>query len=967
MLAMFANVPGADAFNDIGIGLNGNQELLTDPSRPVVYWGDDVGYLHVLNYSSGGTTLINLSGEVRSLDLSPDGKYLAVASVSAIHIVDLTTEAIDSIFPLDIEPRSIRYGNSDRLFVSDWNSNLVKILNSTTGTTTGSFNAGHHVVMEIDDGGNTLLAFSQGGETNTTVSRYSIATDTPILLDSNDELGQFFSQAVVDWVNGTIYVACRSPFEIQARSIVSLEKIGSYPIPAFPNGIALSRDGKTIYGVSCHGGYGYEGSSAIYTYDVLNSTLLSIHYVHSDIGPIAPTDDPNKVALVAPLRLELVGPSIVPENPAPGSVYAYTPGYLSFNVESYVAINPEYVTASIDDFPYEVASPGGHRFMVNITEPLSVGHHEIEIKVLRGSWTVVSNWSFTIDPDLGGAIAPSLTLLAPEDGTSLIEAPVKIEVAYTEPTPPPLASEVSIIYDGTRLATYQDPYDRSHYFALPPSAPSSNFTIAIAGEIDLDTSTIQHSWSITCGNGPGLYAGSPASGSYLGSSPDQITAEMYLGSPVATIYQASLTVKIDNNIIPSTIDEDQNIVANIASPLSSGVHQVHIVLDTSSGPLELEWSFSIAPPGQSYQFIRTYYGPDFNMLTPNNWTVSMDQPLGNGLYADLKILGPAYGGVTTNVLVQSGMDPDARGDQASIRAFADATRSGLGAQGYGVEMIGQINYTKVANLTAGIWHMRWCGYGMIQSMALVVDEDNGQYWLITCTISEGASDYVWPTFEKMITSIQINRTVGTIEQEYHQYERVSDYSLLVPNGWTVKEDVTSGDTTFSLSVTGPRLDEFTINILLQNGTDPSIREDQAYLTSQVADRFIQALRGQGVEATLYEDPVFTTISNHTAMIVSIKWTSPAIIQKTAFIVDEQHHRFWIFTCSAAESTYQEYSDVFDTVIESYNVTNVTSNDNGDTADLFSGGLPIVLVGGCVAVALVVTVILPAVLRRRKGP
>ncbi len=964
---MFANVPEAAAFDDIGIGLNGHQELLADPSRPVVYWGDDVGYLHVLNYSSGGTTLINLGREVRSLDLRSDGKYLAVASVSAIHIVDLRTEAIDSILPLDIEPRSIRYGNGDRLFVSDWNSNLVKILNSATGTTIGSFDAGRHVVLEIDDDGNTLLAFSQGSETNTSVSRYSIATDTPLLLDSTDELGQFFSQAVVDWANGTFYLACSSPFEVQVRSIASLEKIGSYPIPAFPTGIALSRDGKTIYGVSCHGGYDYEGSSVIYAYDVLNSTLLSIHYVHSDLGPIAPTDDPNKVALVAPLRLETIGPTIVPERPAPGSVYAYTPGYLTFNVESYVTITPENVTASIDNFPYEVASPDGHRFEVNITQPLSVGQHEIEIKVWRGSWTVVSNWSFTIDPDHAGAIAPSLTLLAPLDGASLSEGPVKIEIAYTEPTPPPLASEVSIIYDGTRLATYQDPSERGHYYSLTPSTPSPNFTIAIVGEIDLDTATIQHSWSITCGNGPILYAGSPAPGSYLGSSPDQITAEVYLGDPASTINPASLTVKIDNDIIPSTIDVDQNIVANLANPLSSGVHQVHITLDTSSGPLEVEWSFTIAPPGQSYQFIRTYYGPDFNMLTPSNWTVSRDQPLGNGLYADLKILGPTYGDVTTNVLTQSEFDPEARGDLASIHAFANATMAGLGAKGYGVGMIGQLNYTKIANLTAGIWHMRYYGYGMIQTMALVVDEDNGQYWLITCTVAEGASDYVWPTFETMITSIQINRAVGTIEQKYHSYERVGDFDLLVPDGWIVKEEVTSGNTTFSLSVTGPRCDGFTANILLQNGTDPSIREDRAYLTSQVADRFIQALRDQGVEATLYGDPVFTTISNHTTMIVTIKWTSLAIIQKTAFIVDELHHRFWIFTCSAAESSYKEYSDVFDTVIESYNVTNVTSNDNGDMVDIFSSSIPILAVGGCAVVALAVAVVLPAILRRRKDP
>jgi hypothetical protein len=648
--------------------------------------------------------------------------------------------------------------------------------------------------------------------------------------------------------------------------------------------------------------------------------------------------------------------AIYPAAPMPNSLYASTPSCVLFNVTASVPVSPDDVIVSIDDVPLgHPVIPEFPRFQLNLTDPLSTGEHTINVSVASGAAS--AEWTFDIVEDAD--VAPYLTLLSPADGAWLNYAPDSITVSLTDSDPPSQHPEVTITFDGNPLQTY--PQNGTNlYSAIVPSGPVSDHSVAIVGEIHVDGRVVSKEWHILIDplvlREPDMHDLYPVPDSVVTSLPTYVQAELFRGDPPVSVEAESAEVYVDGTLYYPDPLVDDTIHVTI-SPLPVGSHHVKVGVDTSNGWLIREWDFTYDPAAQ-FSFVKVYYGDEYSMLAPDTWTAEMDEVI-SGSRFDLVFTGHQIDGFYQNVNVQSGTGPKTDYDRSFFSNYLANTMAALADQGITVSEVGELNYTTVGDLTAGIWKLYWSGNGIMDAQALLVDPDSGRYWLITCTASQGSFGSVWPTFESMITSLEVED--GGLYFGYTHYTRASDYDLYIPDGWTTQAEYETGGITFSLFVTGPREDDFTVNILLTNGTDYSMKEDQTYLRAQINDRFLKELEDQGVHATIYEQPTFRTVSNYTAMVFSIKWTTMPVIQKIVIIVDEEHHRYWMFTCSAAESTYDKYSETFDTVVNSFNAT---SEGSGDFNPL-SGDFPVLLIGGVAAGVVLVVIMAVAVLGARR--
>jgi len=135
-------------------------------------------------------------------------------------------------------------------------------------------------------------------------------------------------------------------------------------------------------------------------------------------------------------------------------------------------------------------------------------------------------------------------------------------------------------------------------------------------------------------------------------------------------------------------------------------------------------------------------------------------------------------------------------------------------------------------------------------------------------------------------------------------------------------------------------------VIIKSGIDSTVKGDSAYLWSMI-NSTISGLQGQGLTASLYENPTFKVINNHTGVVFSIHYSNHLIIQKIAIIVDQTNHTYWMIFCTISDQEYLQYQPMFDQMIMSFTASEPASTDLGNLwlivgAAIIFGGLVIVL-------------------------
>jgi len=193
--------------------------------------------------------------------------------------------------------------------------------------------------------------------------------------------------------------------------------------------------------------------------------------------------------------------------------------------------------------------------------------------------------------------------------------------------------------------------------------------------------------------------------------------------------------------------------------------------------------------------------------------------------------------------------------------------------------------------------------------------------------------------------------------ELRPYEHRAGFRVPVPETWDLVEDLELGGLTFETVLTGPIHTGFATNILIETDRDSTVREDNAYLR-QVVDATLSGTP----DSQLSEGPTHRTIAGHAGIVfAATDLTSlPAITQRFAIVVSEDHDRYWFMGLSVHAESFFLYNATFEQMIDGFEITAEPTTSGGSAAVAAVG------IGALAAVVGVVTAFV-LVRERRASP
>src|SRR2546426_2068398 len=235
-----------------GGSINGDQEILADPVRPMIYWAHpDGSTLSFLDAFTGNELSSVVVGQgPMSVDLSSDGTrlYVAVSGENQTTVVDVVQRTVLRVIPLGFSPLSVRSGRPDRLFVAGAQDSAIRIINETTG------NVGDQVtvvraLLEVSPDRAVLLAHSLSSSA-VTLDTFEGSADRLVFRASNgSDVGENPFQTAVDWDAGRAYLVSGTPYGIVVLAVSNLTQVGWLPMGAYPQGVALMRNRHVVIGI----------------------------------------------------------------------------------------------------------------------------------------------------------------------------------------------------------------------------------------------------------------------------------------------------------------------------------------------------------------------------------------------------------------------------------------------------------------------------------------------------------------------------------------------------------------------------------------------------------------------------------------------------------------------------------------------------------------------------------------------
>src|SRR6266540_3519850 len=215
-----------------------SQEILSiiaDPQRDRIYYGDGVKNQVVVIDSNTETIIktIQLSGKPVMMDISKDGKKLAVAH-NMLSIIDLDTYSVTPFSPGKVIT-DVAFDNAGNLYVTSseyWGK--VDKIDSATGNTLLSFGMGpsltnllYQSAMLNTDSTGKYLYVGERGLSPASLYKYDISGASPVFLAEDDHgaIGSNLQDFAVHKNGQTVYLACGAPYEIQEVSASTIDKI----------------------------------------------------------------------------------------------------------------------------------------------------------------------------------------------------------------------------------------------------------------------------------------------------------------------------------------------------------------------------------------------------------------------------------------------------------------------------------------------------------------------------------------------------------------------------------------------------------------------------------------------------------------------------------------------------------------------------------------------------------------------
>lgn len=748
---LIASTDNASGYSNV----NGNQELMVDPSRPLLYYADPFGStLTFLNTDTNSSYVIEVGSAPMSIDISLDGAflYVAVSGAYKIVVVDIELREVCREIPLDFSPLSVRIGRPDRLYVSSLieDRRLIRIIDTDTGEVKNNIDFSYKGVVEVSPDGNILIAAALDN-IPVHVKKYSITTDNPELLVEDDSIiGEAFLQMVPDWDNGRLYLASVWPKGIAVVSMDSLDMVEVLPMNDFPRALSLALDSSIVCGTN-GGPY-----PALSIFNTTTGQRLAQASAPS-VTPCALSGDLSCIFLGPQLLRVNLGPTCDTMTPAPGSVLGYSPRYVSFVIRQGILYPaPLAMNITVDGSEYEVVANemyGYYRFCAILSSDLAIGSHEVSVPIPLPHSVNWCNWSFFVDPESEIARSPSISFCDPYPDASIASAPLEVRACLDMPDPPPRVYEVTIAVDGTSLTATRDPDAYGYEFTtteLNLSIGMHEATASIAWNLGNDTCT----WLFMMRVWPTITPIYPLEGTLLLETVECATAMVDLGTPEVNVTEMRLSV--NENSWPAWQWENNSVNIDFETPLGPGIYTIAVEIDTDLGVICRTWTFEISCVAS----MKVYSHPNgYNISLPTAWDVDMDEEVSGSIF-DFVVIGPIHDNFVTNILVISDNSSKVEESIEFLQLQYEEALVELEEDGIDVTVT-EAGCFKLSNHWVMEFTIEWDNQNIKQKALLFPDEEIQRLIVVTCSSSKQAYQNLEIVFDTIIQSIYIR----TIEEE----------------------------------------------------------------------------------------------------------------------------------------------------------------------------------------------------------
>ncbi len=145
------------------------------------------------------------------------------------------------------------------------------------------------------------------------------------------------------------------------------------------------------------------------------------------------------------------------------------------------------------------------------------------------------------------------------------------------------------------------------------------------------------------------------------------------------------------------------------------------------------------------------------------------------------------------------------------------------------------------------------------------------------------------------------------------------FSVPIPDGWTVRENVTVGNASVDMVVLGPSFNGIQESVIVDSEYDPATRETNDYLL-HAAEAAIREIQVTQPDASMAQAPVFRSVGGHAAVTFVVQYGTRDVIQRAAIVASENHSRDWIIVVTMYVGQFPLWNATFGQILDGFVIT-----------------------------------------------
>jgi hypothetical protein len=185
-------------------------------------------------------------------------------------------------------------------------------------------------------------------------------------------------------------------------------------------------------------------------------------------------------------------------------------------------------------------------------------------------------------------------------------------------------------------------------------------------------------------------------------------------------------------------------------------------------------------------------------------------------------------------------------------------------------------------------------------------------------ITRGQNAIFRPLVLFILTVLLVSQSVTCVLYE----DTRGRYSIRFPVGWT-QDSIEGADVVY----VDPTADDFRENINILTIVDSSAKNTESY-TLNLGEKTLPVVKNQ-FDATVVSQPSTSMINDHWTVSYTIDFTfnDIPIRESQTLIVSQGYKRVFVITCTASQSSFDDYEDQFNVAISSFTILNEPSGES----------------------------------------